>query len=197
MKSIIKKVSALLAVLSALCGSLSAYAMDASEFDDGMRKGISYYNHGLYYEAKDEFQWFCDFNWGRMNDYQQSVALNYLDNTKQQIVNLVSGNPYDVFNGKFIGGGVPIPGGSYIGRWNVSLSNTTSSSLVFGISQSESDYYADNVFLTRQANGSYTGSAYTERGMSYYTVWIETENRIAVTVEGGAETTGTKILYRN
>ena len=197
MKNIIKKVSVLLAVLSALCGSLSAYTMDASEFDDGMRKGISYYNHGLYYEAKDEFQWFCDFNWGRMNDYQQSVALNYLDNTKQQIVNLVSGNPYDVFNGNFVGGGVPIPGGYYIGRWNVSLSTTTSSSLVFGISQSESDYYADNVFLTRQSNGSYTGSAYTEWGISYYTVWIETENRIVVTVEGGADTTGTKILYRN
>lgn len=189
MNIIIKKISAMLAV-SSVFGLLSAYAMDSTEFDAGMKKGILYYNSGLYYEAKDEFQWFCDFNWGRMNENQQSVALKYLDNTKQKIANLTSGNSYNTYNGKFCDD-------AYIGKWFVSLSKTTSSSLVFSIEQGESSYYADNVLLKRQANGSYTGSAYTEwGGMSYYTVWIENKNRISVTVSGSADATGTRTLYR-
>lgn len=68
-----------------LLSSVSVYAMPTEEFDYGMNKGIEYYNQGLYYEAKDEFQWFCDYNWGRMNEGQQKYALDYLGGAKQQI----------------------------------------------------------------------------------------------------------------
>lgn len=63
-------------------------SMTTQEFDDGMAKGISYFNQGLYYEAKDELQWFCDANWGNMNSEQQKYALDYLDGTKNRITQL-------------------------------------------------------------------------------------------------------------
>ncbi len=64
---------------------LSVSAMTTKDFDSGMAKGINYFNRGLYYEARDEFQWFCDANWGSMNSGQQNYALGYLDSSKQRI----------------------------------------------------------------------------------------------------------------
>ena len=68
-----------------LLSSLSVCAMSTVDFDNGMAKGISYFNRGMYYEAKDEFQWFCDYNWGALNPGQQQYALDYLDGTKAKI----------------------------------------------------------------------------------------------------------------
>ena len=50
-----------------------------------MRRGINYYDRGMYYEARDEFQWFCDANWGKMNSGQRQYALDYLDGTKAKV----------------------------------------------------------------------------------------------------------------
>ena len=58
--------------------------MSTWEFDNGMKKGINYFNRGMYYEARDEFQWFCDYNWGSMNSGQQQYALDYLGAAKQR-----------------------------------------------------------------------------------------------------------------
>lgn len=63
------------------------FAMETSEFDEGMSKGINYFNKGMYAEARDEFQWFCDANWGKMNEGQQKYALDYLDGAKQKAKN--------------------------------------------------------------------------------------------------------------
>ena len=90
-----KLVSIILAV--AIFSSMSAFAMSTSEFDNGMRKGIDYFNRGMYYEARDEFQWFCDYNWGKMNSGQQQYALDYLDGAKAKIANL-SVNEIDIIN---------------------------------------------------------------------------------------------------
>ena len=59
--------------------------LSTSDFDIGMSKGIEYFNKGMYYEARDEFQWFCDANWGKMNAAQQKYALDYLGGAKQKI----------------------------------------------------------------------------------------------------------------
>ena len=81
-----KKISALITatVLTANM-PLVSFAMPRNQFDSGMSKGISYFDRGLYYEARDEFQWFCDANWGKMNAGQQKYALDYLDGTKLRI----------------------------------------------------------------------------------------------------------------
>lgn len=76
-----KAVSGILAAIVSL-SSYSAFAMSTAEFERGMKKGIEYFNKNMYYEACDEFQWFCDFNWGKMNPGQQKYALDYLDGTK-------------------------------------------------------------------------------------------------------------------
>ena len=78
-----KLVSIILAV--AIFSSMSAFAMSTAEFNNGMRKGIDYFNKGMYHEARDEFQWFCDANWGKMNDGQQKYALDYLGGAKQKM----------------------------------------------------------------------------------------------------------------
>ncbi|MBP3359698.1 MAG: copper amine oxidase N-terminal domain-containing protein [Clostridia bacterium] len=62
--------------------------MSTQDFDNGMAKGIEYFNNGLYYEARDEFQWFCDANWGNMNSEQQKYALDYLNRAKGKIVEI-------------------------------------------------------------------------------------------------------------
>lgn len=63
--------------------AISGFAMTTYDFDKGMRKGINYFNQGLYYEARDEFQWFADYNWGKMNDGQREYSLNYLTDTSK------------------------------------------------------------------------------------------------------------------
>lgn len=65
--------------------SATTTTMSREEFDKGMAKGIEYFDKKMYYEAKDEFQWFCDYNWGRMNKVQQQYALDYLGGTKAKI----------------------------------------------------------------------------------------------------------------
>ena len=78
-----KLLCAALAAVTAM-PTVSAFAMSTAEFDNGMRNGINYFNRGLYYEARDEFQWFCDYNWGNMNSGQQQYALDYLGAAKQK-----------------------------------------------------------------------------------------------------------------
>ena len=84
-----KKLQKLAAVLTAAVLTMSmpitSLAMTTKEFDDGMRKGIDYFNNGLYYEAKDEFQRFCDATWGGMNAGQQKYALDYLNGSYKRI----------------------------------------------------------------------------------------------------------------
>ena len=62
-----------------------SFAMTTQEFDEGMAKGINYFNQGLYYEAKDEFTWFKDYNYDRMNDGQQKYLDDYLSGTWTKI----------------------------------------------------------------------------------------------------------------
>ena len=85
-----KKLIGCLLSASIVLSSASALAMETWEFEQGMAKGIEYFNKGMYYEACDEFQWFCDFNWGLMNVDQQQYALDYLDGTKAKIQQLNS-----------------------------------------------------------------------------------------------------------
>ena len=73
------------AAAAAVAMSSAAFAMPTAHFDDGMRRGINYYGRGLYYEARDEFQWFCDANWGKMNSGQRQYALDYLDGAKAKV----------------------------------------------------------------------------------------------------------------
>ena len=73
------------AAAAAVAMSSAAFAMPTAQFDNGMRRGINYYDRGLYYEARDEFQWFCDANWGKMNSGQRQYALDYLDGTKAKV----------------------------------------------------------------------------------------------------------------
>ena len=63
----------------------SAFSMPTDQFDAGVEKGISYFNQGLYYEARDEFQWFADYNWGALNEGQQQYLLDYLGAAKREI----------------------------------------------------------------------------------------------------------------
>ena len=63
-------------------------AMTTADFDNAMEKGIRYFNRDLYYEARDEFQWFADYNWGALNAGQQQYLLDYLDGTKALIQQL-------------------------------------------------------------------------------------------------------------
>lgn len=69
-----------IAALSML--NISVFGMTTQEFDEGMKKGIDYFNQGLYYEAKDEFTWFRDYNYDRMNPGQQKYLDEYLYGAK-------------------------------------------------------------------------------------------------------------------
>lgn len=69
--------------------------ISTADFDLGMAKGVQYFNNGQYYEARDEFQWFCDANWGKMNDGQRKYALDYLGATKTKLREWESRPIYD------------------------------------------------------------------------------------------------------
>ena len=201
MNIILKKVTGLTIILYVLISSVSVFAMSTSDFDTGMDKGIAYFNRGLYYEARDEFQWFCDYNWSRMNTGQQKYALDYLDGIKRKIKECNNENAPSAYDGYYRGGGTPyhdnyINAICYIGEWHVLISNTTTNSLTFSISQSESDYNVADAFLIRQCDGSYKGDFYSSWGMSYFTVWLESANCISVTVSGNADAIGTEKLYK-
>ena len=62
-----------------------AFAMSTKEFDKGMEKGINYFDQGLYYEAKDEFTWFRDYNKHNMNSGQLKYLEDYLQGTWNRI----------------------------------------------------------------------------------------------------------------
>ena len=80
-----KKIFTFILTGGILLTSGSAFAMPTDQFDAGVEKGISYFNQGLYYEARDEFQWFADSSWGQLNINQQQYILDYLDGIKQEI----------------------------------------------------------------------------------------------------------------
>lgn len=60
-------------------------SVSTASYETGMKKGIGYYNDGLYYEAIEEIQWFCDGNWYNMTEEQQNNALSYLGSAKTQL----------------------------------------------------------------------------------------------------------------
>lgn len=62
--------------------------MTTEEFDNGIQKGIDYFNNKMYYEAIDELQWFCDANWERLNPGQREYVLDYLNTSKVCIDNM-------------------------------------------------------------------------------------------------------------
>ena len=99
--------------------------------------------------------------------------------------------------GSYSGGGTLIPGSIYkIGQWNAYINNVTSDSINLSFGQGESDYYIDDMILYRQNNGSYYGVGYSSWGASYITIWLESPERISITVAGKADQTGTEYLYR-
>lgn len=80
------------AAAAAVAMSSAAFAMPTAQFDDGMRKGINYYDRGMYYEARDELQWFADYNWGTLNVSQRSYLLGYLDDAKAKVKEIENEN---------------------------------------------------------------------------------------------------------
>ncbi|MDY3031289.1 MAG: hypothetical protein SOS24_05960 [Clostridia bacterium] len=81
-----KKKSVIALICAGILASQSAaFAMSTRDFDKGMAKGISYFNRGLYYEAKDEFTWFKDYNYSKMNSGQQKYLDDYLNGTYRRI----------------------------------------------------------------------------------------------------------------
>lgn len=153
------------------------------QFDNGMRKGIDYFNKGMYYEARDEFQWFCDANWGKMNDGQRKYALDYLDGTKREIQNL---NTQD--NGTWYHGGTyAVSGGIGYWQYSLSISNITSGSLTvnyFGMSQSSLEVKGARLY--RQNDGSYAGSAITtDKENIYLKINIISNSHIKLTYSYG------------
>lgn len=87
----IKKIICAVAA-AAVAMSSAAFAMPTAQFDNGMRRGINYYDRGLYYEARDEFQWFADYNWGALNVSQRSYLLGYLDDAKAKVKEIENEN---------------------------------------------------------------------------------------------------------
>ena len=71
-------------------------SVSTASYETGMKKGIGYYNDGLYYEAIDEIQWFCDGNWYNMTEEQQNNALSYLGSAKTNLADYLfeSGKNY-------------------------------------------------------------------------------------------------------
>ena len=122
------------------------------QFDDGMRAGINYFNKGMFYEACDEFQWFCDYNWGKMNAGQRQYALNYLDGAKKKVQDLTT------YTGNYHGGLYAGDEKTSYWQYNLSITNATSNSLYvkrFYMQQSSLD--VKNLSLYKQNDGSYSG----------------------------------------
>ena len=81
-----KKKSVIALICAGILASQSAaFAMSTRDFDKGMAKGISYFNRGLYYEAKDEFTWFKNYNYSKMNSGQQKYLDDYLNGAWNRI----------------------------------------------------------------------------------------------------------------
>lgn len=80
-----KKRIACFALTTLMLSHLNVLAMSTSEFDKGMAKGISYFNRGLYYEAKDEFTWFKNSSYDDMNLGQQKYLDDYMNAANRNI----------------------------------------------------------------------------------------------------------------
>ena len=158
---------------------ISSFAMSTVDFDNGMRKGIDYFNKGLYYEARDEFQWFCDANWGKMNTGQQKYALDYLGGAKEKIQEWERKNYHSVYNGNYVAYNT-----SWGYRFNVTISNATENSLTAQLWVSNSDVIVDAFKLYRKANGSYYGVTSGGNELFSYsinaTIWLESPNSIVL-----------------
>lgn len=63
-------------------------SMSTSDFDNGMKKGINYFNNGLYYEARDEFVWFKNENENYLNEGQLKYLNDYINGVNTRIYNL-------------------------------------------------------------------------------------------------------------
>ena len=127
--------------LLALATNMSVFAMTRNDFDNGMAKGINYFNQGLYYEAKDEFQWFCDANWGSMNAGQPKYALDYLGGAKARIRKWEQS--LQERSADWAIGLVKNEIGSYANEYNQYIYNC----------YDKGSYYLVNAAVTRNANG--------------------------------------------
>lgn len=78
----IKRILSTVSAIAVLSASIPTFAMSTYSFDYSLRKGINYFNKGMYNEAVDEFQWFADSNWWSLNNGQQQYLLDYLNSSK-------------------------------------------------------------------------------------------------------------------
>lgn len=140
-----------IALICACLSTTSAFAMSTSDFDAGMSKGINYYNRGLYYEAIDEFQWFCDANWGALNSGQQKYALDYLGGAKQKLQQYLEGEKQRKFYQSVAG--------SYIDEW--ALDGTSSSGLYLSISDINATGLTIDLFRFRHMHNYYYTFGYS------------------------------------
>lgn len=65
-----KRILSIMTALAALSISMTSFAMTTEEFDKNTQLGLKLYNSGLYSQAKDELQKFCDKNWDTLNKGQ-------------------------------------------------------------------------------------------------------------------------------
>ncbi len=80
-----KKIITALLAAAMVSAPVSAFAMTTRDFDNGMRKGINYFNKGLYYEANDEFNWFKEYNYYSLNSGQRKYLDDYISGTRNRI----------------------------------------------------------------------------------------------------------------
>ena len=193
-----------IALICACLSTSSAFAMSTSDFDAGMSKGINYYNRGLYYEAIDEFQWFCDANWGALNSGQQKYALDYLGGAKEKLQKYLEGEKQRKFYQSVAG--------SYVDEW--AYQGTSSSGFFITISDINANgltidyfrfrhmprFFGGNEYrcgfwfnrAKRQANGSYiaygkfygepvTTGEYFEDSL-YTVIWINNDSTIELQI---------------
>ena len=79
-----KRILSIMTALAALSISMTSFAMTTEEFDKNTQLGLKLYNSGLYSQAKDELQKFCDKNWDTLNKGQQEYIQGYLNDAKQK-----------------------------------------------------------------------------------------------------------------
>ena len=79
---------------------VSSNQATGTSYRSGIEKGIDYYNKGMYYEAIDEIQWYCDANWYNMTVDQQKIALDYLGNAKSRLAEYLFTTGRNYYNNK-------------------------------------------------------------------------------------------------
>ena len=183
-----------IALICACLSTSSAFAMSTSDFDAGMSKGINYYNRGLYYEAIDEFQWFCDANWGALNSGQQKYALDYLGGAKAKLQKYLEGEKQRKFYQSLTG--------HYVNYETLSLeiSDVNSTGLTvddFRIRHMSNYYYHCGFSFDRakrQSNGSYVaygkyyGNPRLDNGDKYFeekcklVIWINNNSTVEIQI---------------